>query len=99
MSRSNENCHALKPFVEWPSHSPTSFPITLTNGAVIATFGEAGEYLAKLPMEKRLWSRWKVAIDLLDKAMKDLGYLKAATMSLQPACCSMAAYPTSTRTQ
>jgi hypothetical protein len=36
-------------------------------------------------MEKRLWSRWKVAIDLLDKAMKESGYLKAATMSLQTA--------------
>jgi hypothetical protein len=60
------------------------FAIELFNGS-LTTFGDAEAYLAGLGDRQRASSHWRIAIQLLDHALRDPGYLKAATMSLQTA--------------
>ena len=65
--------------------SRLSFPLTLTDGTVIATVGEAATFFARLPLEQRDKSHWTIAIRMLNNALKEPTYLKTATMSLQTA--------------
>jgi hypothetical protein len=65
--------------------SRLSFPLTLTDGTVIATVGEAAAWFADLSLEQRDKGHWTIAIRMLNKALKEPTYLKTATMSLQTA--------------
>jgi hypothetical protein len=67
------------------NNSRLSFPLTLTDGTVIATVGEAATFFARLPLEQRDKSHWTIAIRMLNNALKEPTYLKTATMSLQTA--------------
>jgi hypothetical protein len=65
--------------------SRLSFPLTLTDGTVIATVGEAAAWFAGLTLEQRDKGHWMIAIRMLNNALKEPNYLKTATMSLQTA--------------
>lgn len=65
--------------------SRLTFPLTLVDGTVIATVGEAAAFFASLPLEQRDKSHWTIAIRMLNNALKEPAYLRTATMSLQTA--------------
>ena len=65
--------------------SRLSFPLTLTDGTVIATVGEAATFFARPPLSSATESHWTIAIRMLNNALKEPTYLKTATMSLQTA--------------
>jgi len=65
--------------------SRLSFPLTLTDGTVIATVGEAAAWFAGLTLEQRDKGHWMIAIRMLNNALKEPNYLKTATLSLQTA--------------
>jgi len=65
--------------------SRLSFALTLTDGTVIATVGEAAVYFAGLAPEQRDEGHWTIAIRMLNNALKEPTYLRTATMSLQTA--------------
>ena len=65
--------------------SRLSFPLTLTDGTVLATVGEAAIYLAGLAPTQRDKGHWTIAIRMLNNALKEPTYLRTATMSLQTA--------------
>ena len=65
--------------------SRLSFPLTLTDGTMLATVGEAASFFAGLPPEQRDKSHWTIAIRMLNNALKEPTYLRTATMSLQTA--------------
>jgi hypothetical protein len=65
--------------------SPLAFPLTLNNGQVIETVGDAASHFATLCDEKRAQSHWQVAVRMLNNALNEPTYLKTATMSLQTA--------------
>lgn len=65
--------------------SPLTFPITLTDGTTIETVVDASRYFAGLSREQRAKHHWHVAIKMLEYALREASYLKAATMSLQTA--------------
>ena len=67
------------------NNSHLSFPLTLTDGTVLATVGEAATFFARLPLEQRDKSHWTIAIRMLNNALKEPTYLRTATMSLQTA--------------
>ena len=65
--------------------SPLSFAISVIDGSTIATVGDAADFFAALDEERRQQAHWRVAIRMLDVALREPSYLKAATMSLQTA--------------
>ncbi|MDP1584431.1 MAG: hypothetical protein Q8M18_13505 [Bradyrhizobium sp.] len=65
--------------------SRLSFPLTLTDGTVLATVGEAAVYFAGLTPAQRDKGHWTIAIRMLNNALKEPTYLRTATMSLQTA--------------
>ena len=65
--------------------SRLTFPLTLVDGTVIATVGEAATFFAGPSLEQRDKSHWTIAIRMLNNALKEPAYLKTATMSLQTA--------------
>jgi hypothetical protein len=65
--------------------SDLSFAITTRDGSVIASIGDAADFFSALGEERRQQSHWRVAIRMLDTALREPRYLKAATMSLQTA--------------
>lgn len=65
--------------------SRLSFPLTLMDGKVLATVGEAASFFAGLQPEQRDKSHWTIAIRMLNNALKEPTYLRTATMSLQTA--------------
>ncbi len=67
------------------NNSRLSFPLTLTDGTVMATVGEAAVYFAGLTPEQRDTGHWTIAIRMLNNALKEPTYLRTATMSLQTA--------------
>ena len=67
------------------ANTTLTFPIELIDGTKLQTVAEAARYMAKLSEDRRLASHWKIAIRMLDHAMKEPSYLKTATMSLQSA--------------
>jgi len=62
-----------------------SFTLELRDGTSIAKVGEAADYLAGLTPDQRDAGHWKVAIRMLNNAIKEPSYMRAATMSLQTA--------------
>jgi hypothetical protein len=62
-----------------------AFTLELRDGRSIARVGEAAAYLAGLTQDQREAGHWKVAIRMLNNAIKEPSYLQAATMSLQTA--------------
>jgi hypothetical protein len=73
------------PLLDLSSNSPLSFPLTLTDGKTIATVGDAADYLSSLNPDQREKSCWRIAIRMLNNALQEPSYLKAATMSFQTA--------------
>jgi hypothetical protein len=71
--------------LELSTYSKLSFSLRLTDGTVIETVAEAAKYFSGLTVEQRARNPWKIAIRMLDVALKEPTYLKAATMSLQTA--------------
>jgi hypothetical protein len=65
--------------------SPLSFPLALVDGTTIKLVGDAAKYLARLSEDQRERYHWIVAIRMLDHALTEPRYLKAATMSFQTA--------------
>ena len=65
--------------------SRLSFPLTLADGSVIESVGDAAAWFASLTLEQRDKSYWMIAIRMLNNALKEPTYLKTATMSLQTA--------------
>lgn len=66
-------------------NSPLAFPLTLKNGQVIETVGDAASYFSTLSNDQREQNYWKVAVRMLNNALDQPTYLKTATMSLQTA--------------
>ena len=65
--------------------TPLAFTLELRGGKTIAKVGEAADYFSSLTQDQREASHWKVAIRMLNNAIKEPSYLRAATMSLQTA--------------
>jgi hypothetical protein len=61
-------------------------PLVLIDGkTTLATIGDAGGYLSRLSAGQLEKHHWKVAIKLLDSALKEPRYLYAANVTLQTA--------------
>jgi hypothetical protein len=71
--------------LELTEKSTLSFPLTLIDGTSIETVGEAANYFSSLSEEQRGQGHWTIAIRMLNHALKEPAYLKAATLSLQSA--------------
>lgn len=71
--------------LELTNNTPLPFALMLTDGKVIATVGEAADYFAALTLDQRDQSHWRIAIRMLNNALKEPTYLKTATLSLQTA--------------
>jgi hypothetical protein len=67
------------------SASPLPIALALNDGTTLATVGDAAACLARLSEEQRQKHYWKVAVKLLDSALKESRYLYAATLTLQTA--------------
>jgi hypothetical protein len=65
--------------------SPLAFSLTLNNGQVIETVGDAAAYFGTLSADKLGQNHWKVAVRMLNNALNQPTYLRTATMSLQTA--------------
>jgi hypothetical protein len=65
--------------------SALPIPLVLIDGKTLATIGDAGAYLSRLSPEQLEKHHWKVAIKLLDSALKEPRYLYAASVTLQTA--------------
>jgi hypothetical protein len=65
--------------------SSLAFSLTLNNGQVIETVGDAAAYFGALSAEQLTQHHWKVAVRMLDNALNQPTYLRTATMSLQTA--------------
>jgi hypothetical protein len=67
------------------STSPLPIALTLNDGTMLATVGDAGTYLSRLSEDQFQKHHWKVAVQLLDSALKESRYLYAANVTLQTA--------------
>jgi hypothetical protein len=67
------------------SASPLPIALTLNDGTTLATVGNAGTYLSGLSEDQFQKHHWKVAVKLLDSALKEPRYLYAANVTLQTA--------------
>lgn len=67
------------------STSPLPIALTLNDGTTLATVGDAGTYLSRLSEDQFQKHHWKVAVKLLDSALKESRYLYAANVTLQTA--------------
>ena len=65
--------------------SPLAFSLTLNNGQVIETVGDAAAYFGTLSADNLGQNHWKVAVRMLNNALNQPTYLRTATMSLQTA--------------
>ena len=65
--------------------TPLAFTLELRDGRSIARVGEAANYFGGLTEDQRETGHWRVAIRMLNNAIKEPSYLRAATMSLQTA--------------
>jgi hypothetical protein len=70
---------------ELVNRSPLSFQLKLIDGVSIETAGDAAAFFANLSESQKEQHYWKIAIRMLNIAMQEPAYLKAATMSLQTA--------------
>lgn len=62
-----------------------AFPMEIVGGPPIRTVGEAGDLLRALSEQSRDEGHWRIAAKMLDTALREPAYLKAATMSLHTA--------------
>ena len=65
--------------------SPLAFPLTLIDGQVIETVGDAAAYFGTLSADQLEQHHSQTAVRMLDNALNQPTYLKTATMSLQTA--------------
>lgn len=65
--------------------SALTFPIALADGKTVATVGDAANLFASLGEEQRDANHWRIAIRMMDHAIREVSYLKTATLSLQTA--------------
>ncbi len=65
--------------------TPLVFPLVLVDETVIATLGEAAEYIAAIPPVYRGWAHWKTAMQMVIRAAHEEEYLQAATVAFQTA--------------
>jgi hypothetical protein len=65
--------------------SALPIPLALIDGKTLATIGDAGACLSRLSPEQLEKHHWKVAIKLLDSALKEPRYIYAANVTLQTA--------------
>ena len=65
--------------------SPLTFPIALADGEAVATVGDAANLFAALTEQQRDANHWRIAIRMMDHAIREASYLKTATLSLQTA--------------
>ena len=70
---------------ELQNNSALSFPLKLIDGVSIETAGDAAAFFRNLSEDQKEQHYWKIAIRMLNIALKEPAYLKAATMSLQTA--------------
>jgi len=66
--------------------TPLGMALTVKDGTVIAFIGAALSYCAGLTSSQREKNHWVIAIKLLNTALREPTYLKAATLSFQTAC-------------
>ena len=71
--------------MEITNHTALPLAFRLVDGRALQSVGEASEFFAGLNQDQRARSHWQVAIRMFAHAMTEPAYLKAATMSLQPA--------------
>ena len=62
-----------------------TFPLQTVTGDTIATVGDAADLFSRISEDDRRQNHWQVAIRMLDTALREPSYLRAATMSLQTA--------------
>lgn len=62
-----------------------SFPLNVVDGTLISTLGDALDLCAHLTENDRAKGHWRVAIKMVDMAVQEPSYLKAATLSLHTA--------------
>ena len=67
------------------STTPLPIVLTLNDGTTLATVGDAGGYLSRLSADQFQTHHWKVAVKLLESALKEPRYLHAANVTLQTA--------------
>jgi hypothetical protein len=65
--------------------SALTFPIALANGQSVATVGDAVKLFETLTLVQRDANHWRIAIRMMDHAIREASYLKTATLSLQTA--------------
>ena len=65
--------------------SALTFPIALSDGRMVASIGEAADLFHALSDAQRSTNHWRIAIRMLDNALRETSYLKTATLSLQTA--------------
>ena len=66
------------------STTPLAFELVCKDG-VLSTIGDAVRMLGELTPEQRQIHHWKLAIHLLNSAIKEPRYIKSATIALQTA--------------
>jgi len=71
--------------LELQKGSSLAFALTLKDGRVIETVGDAVDLLSSLNADQRQRVHWKTAILMLNSAMKEPRYLATATMNLRSA--------------
>jgi hypothetical protein len=71
--------------LELSNNSPLPFTLELEDGRTLTKVGDAAAYFSSLTPGQREASHWKIAIRMLNNALKEPSYLNAATMSLQTA--------------
>ena len=65
--------------------SALTFPIALSDGRMVASIDEAANLFHALSETQRSSNHWRIAIRMLDNAIREPSYLKTATLSLQTA--------------
>jgi len=61
------------------------FVIELVDGSTIATMGDVEAYFRNLNDDQREAPHWAIAVRMFAQAMTEIGYLRAATLSMQTA--------------
>src|SRR6478736_5336511 len=71
--------------LELERRSPLAFSLTLKDGRVIQTVGDAADLLSALTDDQRERAHWKTAILMLNNAIREPRYLTTATINLRSA--------------
>ena len=65
--------------------SALTFPIALADGQAVVTVGDAANLFETLNEAQRAANHWRIAVRMMDHAIREASYLKTATLSLQTA--------------